>query len=144
MSYVSNSLLPGEQITHATRLHKAMFFWPAVGSLAALATLFVATTGGGVLVAVAALYGGSAWLRYRSSEFAVTNKRVIIKVGILHRRTVEMLLNKVEAISVDQGLGGRLLDYGTIVVVGSGGTREPFERIAGPLEFRRAVQAATL
>jgi hypothetical protein len=55
-----------------------------------------------------------------------------------------MLLSKVEAISVDQGLGGRMLDYGTIVVVGSGGTRESFESIAGPLDFRRAVQSATL
>jgi uncharacterized membrane protein YdbT with pleckstrin-like domain len=144
MSYVSSSLLPGEQVTHETRLHKSMFVWPVLAVLAALAVVFASPRAGGVLVAIAALYAFGTWLRYRSSEFAVTDKRVIIKVGMVHRRTLEMLLSKVEAISVDQGLGGRLFDYGTIVVVGSGGTREPFERIAGPLEFRRAVQAATL
>ena len=70
-------------------------------------------------------------------------QRVIIKVGLLHRRTLEMLLIKVEAISVDQSIAGRIFGYGTIVVVGTGGTREAFENIASPLEFRRAVQAAT-
>lgn len=144
MSYVSNSLLSGEQVTHQTRLHKIMFFWPVVLALVAVGVAFASPPGGAVVLAVALLHGFGVWLRYHSSEFAVTDKRVIIKVGILHRRTLEMLLSKVEAISVDQGLAGRMLDYGTIVVVGSGGTRESFERIAGPLEFRRAVQSATL
>ncbi len=113
-------------------------------ALVAVGVAFASPPGGAVVLAVALLHGFGVWLRYHSSEFAVTDKRVIIKVGILHRRTLEMLLSKVEAISVDQGLAGRMLDYGTIVVVGSGGTRESFERIAGPLEFRRAVQSATL
>ena len=144
MSYVSSSLLPGEQVTHQTRLHTIMFLWPVVLALAAVALAFASARGGAALLLAAALYGVAVWLRYTSSEFAVTNKRVIIKVGMIRRRTLEMLLGKVEAISVDQGIGGRVFGYGTIVVVGSGGTREAFERIAGPLEFRRAVQAATL
>jgi uncharacterized membrane protein YdbT with pleckstrin-like domain len=147
MSYVSKSLLPGERVTHETRLHKLMFTWPAVAGLGAIALAFTSTSAStlaaGVLFGIAVLWGLAVWVRYVSSEFAVTDKRVIIKVGLLHRRTVEMLLIKVEAIAVDQSLGGRLFGYGTIVVVGTGGTRESFENIADPLEFRRAVQAAT-
>jgi len=50
------------------------------------------------------------------------------------------MLGKVEGIGVDQTLFGRLLDYGTITVTGTGGTKEPFTNIAAPLEFRRQVQ----
>jgi uncharacterized membrane protein YdbT with pleckstrin-like domain len=65
----------------------------------------------------------------------------MIKLGILHRRTTETLLSKVENVSVDQGIWGRICNYGSITVTGTGGTREMFERIAAPLEFRRQVQA---
>src|SRR5207247_7498840 len=65
-----------------------------------------------------------------------------IKVGWVRRRTVETMLSKVEGIGVDQDLVGRMLGYGTIVVTGTGGTKEQFTKIARPLEFRRQVQGA--
>jgi len=58
-------------------------------------------------------------------------------------RSVELLLNKIEAIAVDQSLVGRMFGYGNIVVTGSGGTREAFSQIQSPLEFRRAVQSVS-
>jgi uncharacterized membrane protein YdbT with pleckstrin-like domain len=146
MSYVDKSLLPGEQVTYRTHLHKIVFAWPAVLVLLSI-VVFVGSslTGLGVLLLLAALISGlGIWVRYTTSEFAVTNKRVIIKVGLISRRTLEMLLSKIEAVAVDQGIGGRVFDYGTITVTGTGGTNEPFRQIAGPLEFRRAVQAATV
>ena len=51
------------------------------------------------------------------------------------------MLGKVEAVGVDQGLLGRVLNFGTITVTGTGGTQEQFQRIAAPLEFRKHVQA---
>lgn len=143
MSYVSKSLLPGERVTHETRLHKMMFGGPVLAGLASLGLAFASPPAGGGLFVIALAWAFAVWIRYVSSEFAVTDKRVIIKIGLLHRRTLEMLLIKVEAISVDQSIAGRIFGYGTIVVVGTGGTREAFENIAGPVEFRRAVQAAT-
>ena len=121
MGYVDDNLMAGEQVTHRTRLH-----WTIFVSLKALLTLFVAP-----LVARA------------TSEFAVTNRRVIIKVGLVSRRTVELNLEKVESIGVEQTILGRILGYGTIVVVGTGGTKEPFRAIADPMGFRRAVNEAT-
>ena len=50
-----------------------------------------------------------------------------------------MLLEKVETIGVKQGMLGRMLNYGTIVVVGSGGTRAPFRKIAEPIQLRKSV-----
>ena len=144
MSYVDKTLLPEERVTHRTHLNKIMFFWPAVVVLIAL-PLFLAGAYIGATVLLAGVIGGLAtYLRYTSSEFAVTNRRVIIKIGLVRLRTLEMLLSKIEAITVDQGIGGRIFGYGAITVIGTGGTKETFDRIADPLEFRRAVQAATV
>src|SRR5260221_134503 len=74
------------------------------------------------------------------SEFAITNRRVIIKVGFISRKTLEMNLSKIESVNVDQGIWGRMLGYGTITIIGTGGTKETFGNISGPLEFRRQFQ----
>ncbi len=121
MGYVEESLGAGERVTYRTKLH-----WTVFVSLKALLTLFIAP-----LVARA------------TSEFAVTNRRVIIKVGLVSRRTVELKLDKVESIGVEQTIFGRIFGYGTIAVRGTGGTNEPFRGIARPLDFRRAVNDAT-
>jgi uncharacterized membrane protein YdbT with pleckstrin-like domain len=142
MSYVDDSLIPDEQVVFRTRLHLIIFFVPIV-LLAISVCLFIYTVpmAAETVLAVAVLWFLVKYVDYASSEFAVTNKRVIIKVGVLRRRTVEMLNTKVEAVSVNQGLLGRILGYGNIVVTGTGGTNEPFNGISSPLEFRRAVQA---
>ena len=100
--------------------------------------LFVAA----LFAAIALVTFAWSWILYSSSEFAVTNKRVVMKVGFVRLRTLETLLSKVESIDVDQTVLGRMFDYGTIVVVGTGGSRESFNRIGKPLEFRRQVQAS--
>lgn len=85
------------------------------------------------------------WIRTRtrlnSTEFAVTSHRVVIKVGVLQRHTVEMMLGQIEGVTVEQGITGRVFNFGTISIIGSGGTRETFDHMAAPLEFRRQVQA---
>jgi uncharacterized membrane protein YdbT with pleckstrin-like domain len=63
-----------------------------------------------------------------------------VKTGVLQRRTVEMMLSKIEGVGVDQTLFGRIGNYGTVIVSGTGGTKEVFDEIADPLEFRRQVQ----
>ena len=85
-------------------------------------------------------HGAYVYILQRTSEFAVTTKRVFVKTGIVSRRSVELLLPKVESIQVDQGILGRLLNYGTITVVGTGGTRDPLKKIAAPMAFKAAAQ----
>jgi membrane protein YdbS with pleckstrin-like domain len=145
MSYVEDHLLPGETVQYQAHMHKLSFITPVVLSLVLLAgavAAFVADNAsvGALLVAGACLPLIYAAVMYSSSEFAVTNKRVIIKVGFIQRRTIETMLGKVENISVDQGVLGRMVDFGTITITGTGGTQEVFHNIAAPLEFRRQVQ----
>ena len=154
MSYVEDNLMPGETITYRGHLHWVIYVKPVLFAVIGVALLaFEPALGrelgpvavlGGVVLVVAAGYALTKWIKARSSEFAVTNKRVIVKVGLIRRDTVELLLSKVESIGVDQTVIGRLFGFGTIIVIGTGGTREPFANIAQPLEFRRHVQARAL
>lgn len=150
MSYVESTLVPGERIVYRAHLHWMTFLAAGVVFLllTSVAIVFGAMQDAKLAAFVLVLIGISpiawAYLRYRCSEFAVTDKRVLIKTGLLQRHTLETLLNKVENISVEQSLLGRLLDYGTIQVTGTGSTKETFTDIAAPLEFRKQVQGATL
>ena len=146
MSYVEDHLLPGEELRYRAHLHKFIYVGPVLLSLVVLAggiwaLLNDLTLAGLVIVAVAAFPLAYAYVSYTSSEFAVTNKRLIIKVGWIQRRTLETMLSKVEAIGVEQTIFGRMFGFGTITVTGTGGTKEPFANIANPLDFRRQVQA---
>ena len=70
----------------------------------------------------------------------MSNRRVLIKRGFFSRRSIEVLLPKVESIGVDESLFGRMLGYGTVIVRGTGGTFETFDKIAHPNDLRRQVQ----
>lgn len=148
MSYVDTQLLPNETVLYRARLHRSLYSSAFLFAALTLAATAVATYEPifwwlvlflGIVSIVSFVW---SWQRSASSEFAVTDKRVIIKVGWIRRRTLETMLAKVEGVGVDQSLSGRLLGFGTITVTGTGGTREEFDRIADPLEFRRQVQAA--
>ncbi|HTT00879.1 MAG TPA: PH domain-containing protein [Steroidobacteraceae bacterium] len=148
MSYVDKTLAPGEQVVFRTRLSAIMFVWPVLIGLAGI-VLLIFNLGDFVndvalaLLGIAVIFGLMRYFSFISSEFAVTNQRVIIKVGVLRRRTLELQRTKVEAIAVNQGLSGRIFGYGDIVVTGTGGTKEPFRQIGAPLQFSRAVQIAS-
>jgi uncharacterized membrane protein YdbT with pleckstrin-like domain len=158
VSYIESNLIPGERVLYKTGFHWIVAFWPALfgciiaipGVVMVLTSLFaigdksgvagtMAGMGFGFLIVGAALVL-VGYLQKVSTEMAVTNKRIIIKAGLLSRRTFELLLSKVESIGVEEGVLGRMLGYGSVVVRGTGGTPEPFTKIAHPLEFRRQVQ----
>jgi uncharacterized membrane protein YdbT with pleckstrin-like domain len=159
MSYVESNLVPGEVLIYETRLDWIVMLWHMILGclllgLPGVFLLYYALThtgidsktlhvmeGGGVALlvcgVVAILMG---MLRRNATEMAVTNRRVVVKTGLVSRKTIEMLLNKVESIEVNETPFGRLLGYGTIVLIGTGGTPEPFHQVAHPLEFRSQVQ----
>ena len=140
MSYVEENLMKDEQVVYQTNLHWFVYLLPIVLMLVAL-VMFLATPAAGLIFLVlAGVVGLGVWLTASNAEFAVTNKRVLMKVGWLNRRSLELLLSKIESISVEQGLGGKMWGYGTIVIGGTGGSHEPFKNIADPFEFRKQVQ----
>lgn len=153
MGYVERNLLPDERVLYRTRLHWILFFKPVL-----LLALGAALTAGLWqvpdppwlwYVGAVVLAAGAGWtlihyIELMTSEFAVTTTRLIFKVGLIARYTTEMLLAKVESIGVTQGLVGRLLNYGDLTVIGTGGTREVFRRVRDPIGFRNHVQQASV
>lgn len=51
-----------------------------------------------------------------------------------------MFISKIESVAVFQSMLGRLLNYGTVEIRGTGGSSEAFTTIAAPLPFRDAIQ----
>lgn len=150
MSYLTKHLMAGEVVEREARIHWIVY-GPALVLLLIAIALFVVVGVGGpaghaalpaplVCLGLALVAALSAFVKRRSSEFAVTNKRVVVKLGWLSRRSSEILLRQVEGITVNQGLIGRILDYGTIVVEGTGSDRTPYSGISEPMRFRLAVQ----
>jgi uncharacterized membrane protein YdbT with pleckstrin-like domain len=117
-SYVNKHLIKDETVAYETKLHWVIFF-----SLKSIFTLTI-----------------YAWLKRWLSEFVITNRRIVIKTGFVARRTFEMNLSKIETVNVDQTVMGRILNFGSITIIGTGGTRETFHNIAKPMSFRKAFQ----
>jgi len=153
VGYVERHLLVGEQVVYKTRLHWVLFLKPALVVLGGIVLMVVLRPvqdprwlwmiGAGVAL-IGLVWGLIHYVELMTSEFAVTSSRLIMKVGLISRYTTELLLAKVETIGVHQGLMGRLLGYGDLVVTGTGGAREVFRRVRDPIGFRNHVQQATL
>ncbi len=117
-SYVDSVLVRGERVEYQAKLHWRIYF-----TAKAFFTLWI-----------------SPIIRQKTSEFVITNKRIIMKTGLISRKTFEMNLQKIESVNVDQSFWGRLLGFGTVSIVGTGGSRESFADISEPLLFRRKFQ----
>jgi uncharacterized membrane protein YdbT with pleckstrin-like domain len=143
MGYIESHLLPDEQIIFRARLHWLVFGKALLAAAVAVVLLWVEPIAAAVTAVIAVILVLPALIARKTSEFGVTTKRVIVKVGLVRRRTIELLLRQVEAISVEQSITGRVFNYGSITLTGTGGVREVFDNIGRPLEFRRAIQSLT-
>ena len=147
MGYLKGHLIEGERVVFMARPHRVVLLKPALWTALAVALFAAAawheaTRGlspAALLVAAAALPG---WLRWRMTQYIVTNKRLCVRTGIVRVETMETVLSKVGTIGVEQGPGGRLLDYGTVVVKGLGGGAEALPLIEKPHLLRRKVHEA--
>jgi len=151
MAYYTKVLQPDEHVVAVGRLHWSIY-WPALLILLlAIGTLVgsfqlaepewsrYARIAAGAVTALGLLVFLDASIRRQATEIVVTDRRVIFKRGILARHTVEMNLSKIETVDVEQGLGARLLGYGTVLIHGSGSGIEPLRRVGHPLAIRNAI-----
>lgn len=156
MAYIANNLLKDEKVKYLTRPSPVVFGSTAVCLVMALLVYILGKgnpafyteifgiklyqLGATVLVLYAVYLALLAMVRYYTSEYSVTNKRVIIKVGLVRRSVFETFLARIEGIKVQQGVIGRIFNYGTITVVGTGGTNDSFRTVPYPLKFRHVIQ----
>jgi len=120
-NYINNNLIKDEFLVYETKYHWIIYI-----------NIFIPLTLGFYLIYL--------YLKDKNSEFGITNKRLIIKTGIISRNTLELNLSKIESVNVNQSILGRMLGYGSLGVIGTGGTKEVFVKINNPIQFRKKFQ----
>jgi uncharacterized membrane protein YdbT with pleckstrin-like domain len=155
--YVRRVLQPGETIVYSTKLHwiiywraifliiiclilvaSALYAWYTADNQNLGLALFIAA----IIFALLALFSAFfKFIKQWTTELAVTDRRVIYKDRLIARRTLEMNRSRIESVDVYQSILGRLLDYGTITLRGTGGSGEPMPNIDDPLTFRSYITA---
>lgn len=126
-SYIQGTLIRDEKVIYEGKVS----LW-SLAPLIVLGFIFLAAAGLGVILWVAAA------IKYKTTEVAFTNKRVIAKFGFISRKTVELHIAKVESMQVNQGILGRIFNFGTLIVSGAGNPQAPIPGISDPMSFRRA------
>ena len=135
-SYIEGALTKDEVIQYEGRIS----LW-SLTHLIVLGVLLIPLYGIGLILLI------MAFVRYKTTELAFTNKRVIAKFGFISRQTIELYIPKVESIQVHQGILGRIFNYGSLIISGAGNPQAPIPGISDPMAFRRGfmeIQEDTL
>lgn len=153
MAYYTRVLQPDERVLAIGQLHWTIYVRALLVVVLALAILvgsswiqdmhaqtYTQLVAAGIGIIGLIMVAGVA-IRRHSTEIVVTDRRVIFKRGILSRYTVEMNVSKIETVDVQQGLLARMLDYGTVIIRGTGSGFEPLRRVGAPLRIRNAIVA---
>ena len=127
MSYLEESLSAEEKVVAVFRQHWITRIWLVIW-IVLIVTIPIA------------IY---EWLRLRTIEHGVTNKRVVFKQGIISRHTEEMKLGSIETVEIDQGIWGRILGFGDIKVTGRGISDVVFRRMSDPMDVKRKIEGVS-
>lgn len=146
MGYILNNLTDREKVIYQTGL-STIIFLPCLflAALVVMAYLGTKDLESGTLIMRAVwtlcfLKTLSSIITFYTSEFGITNKRVLGKTGCVNVESLDIVLSKVEAIRVNRGFLGFLFGFGDIEVTGTGGTHEVLKNIPAPMQFRKRLQ----
>jgi len=148
MSYIEKNLSSKETIIKRAHISKVFVFGrPAIVATVVTPLFLFFTIGAegsfsmalffGIIIALPFLISGLILLL--TTEIALTNERVIMKWGLIKRNSIEVFTRRVEGMIIDQGIIGRIFDFGSMNVGGTGGSDHPVRGVKSPLAFRQAV-----
>ncbi len=154
-SYVRNTLQPGENLHGSADIHWATLVGPSIVAVIwLLISLFFVGVFGGLKTTLGMASAGicllsmipllQAAIYFQTTETAITSSRVLLKTGLISRFSDEIAIAKVESILLSQGIIGRIFDFGTVTVLGTGGNKVVLRGIAFPMKFRATVQSVTM
>jgi hypothetical protein len=118
MSYVDSNLTPGEKVIYKANIHWFVFLPGIFFTIGAILIFFTSAIAGeqgsdtapvGVILFFLGVFSLlRAYITKISTELAVTSKRVIAKVGLIRRSTIELNHAKVESLNIDQTILGNI------------------------------------
>ena len=158
MNTLTPLLSPGENLVYATRIHWVVFSqalvllvatflaWSVLpGYLSFRQSIYLGLRFDQVIVLtlfIACLVTGlRAWIQYFTSWYVVTNRRVFWRRGLLIRQSAEVLISRIESVSLRQSLVGQVLNYASLTIIGTGGSIEYFIDLTNPAAFQNALQS---
>lgn len=92
------------------------------------------------IMSVFALALMSGCMKVITQQITLTNKRIIVNMGWINHKTLEIIPQKIESITVKQGLFGKIFNFGSIYIRGLGGTEDPLMYVPTPLELKQTIQ----
>lgn len=140
MKYIDKVLVGDERVTYETGLHWIIYS-PAFLSFV-IAVGFVQQLHPAALLLLLLFSCVSlvrAIIRQMTTEIFVTTKRIIFKRGWISRNTIELNLNRVEGLDVNQSILGRISNFGTVTVRGTGIGSELMRDVKDPIGLRNAT-----
>ncbi len=135
--------MTNQHVVYQARLHWILFVWPALFFLVGLwiSFSFVSLREVGIfIILIAIAWGFLMWLTYQFSSLTIKEKQVILRSGVLVRQTIDIPLSKIESIDIRQSILGSLFQYGSLLITGTGGTRQWMGYVAKPLTCRRHIE----
>lgn len=145
MDMTDDQLLANEHITYRTNPHWMIFTMPMIVFALAIGLMLLNP----VLMIIAYVLTGvglvslvMSAITFRFTEYVITNKRYVKKFGFISRQTKGLNISKIESVDVDQTIMGRIFGFGSVVITGTGGSREIAFNIPRPFAFRKQLQQA--
>jgi membrane protein YdbS with pleckstrin-like domain len=146
--YIEKLIGSDERITFETHLHWIVYLVPVTMIAVGVAAFIVAVGERGESVAaillilffpigILALF--PTWIRRATTEIAVTTRRIVYKRGWISRQTIEISFNRIESLDIKQSVLGRIFDFGTVIIRGTGIGVQPMHNVAAPLQLRNAA-----
>ena len=132
-----------QNVVYVARLHWLLFFWPIVmGCLTLfLGIQFVQLKEIALIFLVFSfVWGGVNWVIFHFSSLTIEKKRVIFRTGLLVRKTTDIPYTKIESIDIRQSIIGSIMQYGALMITGTGGTKHFINFVAKPLTCRRYME----
>ena len=138
MGYSEKNLVSGESLLYVARIHWIIFIVPIL--VLSVGAVFGRTIQGYIIDGAGLLVALYMFSEYIGSEFGVTDKRIIVKTGLIATTSREIFLNRIESIQLQQSIAGRLLGYGAVIPAGTGGDKADLHRyIDNPVELKKVI-----
>jgi uncharacterized membrane protein YdbT with pleckstrin-like domain len=149
--YLRKLLGANERVLFVVRTHFIFYLLHNFLWLAATVALLVIVTGvwvtgqpavffayGLVLIPLIPMWW--SYLQWTNHKSVVTNRRVLQMTGVLSKQVVDASLDQINDVKTDQSIFGRMFNYGDVeVVTASAILKDEMQRIAKPLDFKRAL-----
>lgn len=127
--YIENNLGKNENIVQKAKLNGLFLLSTWIKGILFFWLLFIP-----LIKAIAAT------VRFKCVELGITNKRIIGKTGFANTSSLDAPLNKIQNVSVHQPLGGKIFNYGTVIVHTAAGVYN-FEAVKNPNQFKGSIMS---